>query len=163
LSRSYLNHLVISSMENDDSYCRLLSSVCFGYLCVMTFVLPCSTRYRHFSFLLYAFGKSLPFYIRSIWDWLPGCKLSYCSNRASKASRITSLQFVNGHDVSLLLVGSDDGTVRLWNNYTLAQQGHEPGLVTAWHALADVSPVSRSLNGTVLMLGSLKLYLCMCM
>ncbi|GFG29093.1 hypothetical protein Cfor_00263 [Coptotermes formosanus] len=80
------------------------------------------------------------------WDWLSGCKLSYCSNRGSKASRITSLQFVNSHDVSLLLVGSDDGTVRLWNNYTLTQQGREPGLVTAWHALADVSPVSRSLN-----------------
>jgi regulator-associated protein of mTOR len=54
---------------------------------------------------------------------------------------------VNSHDVTLLLVGSDDGTVRLWNNFTLTQQGCEPGLVTAWQALADVQPVSRSLNG----------------
>jgi regulator-associated protein of mTOR len=90
-----------------------------------------------------------PFCISSIWDWLSGCKLSYCSNRGSKASRITSLQFVNSHDVSLLLVGSDDGTMRLWNNYALTQQGHEPELVTAWQALADVQPVSRSLNGNL--------------
>jgi WD40 repeat protein len=114
-----------------------------------------------FSFFLWILVRILPFYFCSIWDWLSGYKLSYCSNRGSKASRITSLQFVNSHDVSLLLVGSDDGTVRLWNNYTLIQQGREPGLVTAWHALADVSPVSRSLNGnlTVVMwiLSSLKL------
>ncbi|PSN48417.1 Regulatory-associated protein of mTOR [Blattella germanica] len=64
----------------------------------------------------------------------------------SKASRITSLEFVNSHDVSLLLVGSDDGSIRLWNNYALTQQGREPGLITAWQALADVQPVSRSLN-----------------
>lgn len=126
---------------------HLLSSVSFRYSCAMNFVLP--TRYCFSFFFCMYFGKSLPFYICSIWDWLSGYKLSYCSNRGSKASRITSLQFVNSHDVSLLLVGSDDGTVRLWNNYTLIQQGREPGLVTAWHALADVSPVSRSLNGNL--------------
>jgi regulator-associated protein of mTOR len=98
------------------------------------------------------FNKGLFISYFSIWDWLSGCKLSYCSNHGSKASRITSLQFVNSHDVSLLLVGSDDGTVRLWNNYMLAQQGLEPGLVTAWQALADVQPVSRSLNGNSVVL-----------
>jgi hypothetical protein len=115
-------------------------------------------------FVVFMLVRVLPFYICSTWDWLSGCKLSYCSNRGSKASRITSLQFVNSHDVSLLLVGSDDGTVRLWNNYTLTQQGREPGLVTAWHALADVSPVSRSLNGNLTVLTwtliSLKLNWC---
>jgi len=116
----------------------------------MNFVLP--TRYCFSFFLVCILVRVLPFYICSIWDWLSGSKTSYCSNRGSKASRITSLQFVNSHDVSLLLVGSDDGTVRLWNNYTLIQQGHEPGLVTAWHALADVSPVSRSLNGNLTVL-----------
>lgn len=130
---------------------HLLSSVSFRYSCVMNFVLP--TRYCFsFFFFVCILVRVLPFYICSIWDWLSGYKLSYCSNRGSKASRITSLQFVNSHDVSLLLVGSDDGTVRLWNNYTLIQQGREPGLVTAWHALADVSPVSRSLNGNLTVL-----------
>ncbi|KAJ9585619.1 hypothetical protein L9F63_002589, partial [Diploptera punctata] len=82
-----------------------------------------------------------------IWDWQSGSKQNYCSNRASKVTRITSLEFINGHDVSLLMVGSDDGSVRLWNNYALTQQGREPGLITAWQTLADTQNVSRSLNG----------------
>ena len=85
--------------------------------------------------------------VSRIWDWQSGNKLNYCSNRASKASRITSLEFVNNHDVSLLLVGSDDGSVRLWNNNALTHSGREPILITAWQALADVQPVSRTLNG----------------
>ncbi|XP_046991838.1 regulatory-associated protein of mTOR isoform X1 [Schistocerca americana] len=84
-----------------------------------------------------------------IWDWVTGVKQSYCYNRASKQSRITSLDFVNGHDVSLLLVGSDDGTVRLWGNYTLTK-GKEPVLVTAWHALSDIqNPRQNSGAGLV--------------
>ncbi|CAG2063658.1 unnamed protein product, partial [Timema podura] len=35
-----------------------------------------------------------------IWDWLSGAKLNYCNNRASRNSRITSLDFINNHDVS---------------------------------------------------------------
>ncbi|GLG94261.1 Regulatory-associated protein of mTOR [Gryllus bimaculatus] len=80
-----------------------------------------------------------------IWDWYSGTKMSYCSNRASKGSRITSLEFVNGHDMSLLLVASDDGSVRLWNNYSLVM-GKEPLLVTAWQALSDVQHLGRSAN-----------------
>lgn len=130
---------------------HLLSSVLLGIHVLQILCYLLDTVF-HFFFLVCILVRVLPFYICSIWDWLSGYKLSYCSNRGSKASRITSLQFVNSHDVSLLLVGSDDGTVRLWNNYTLIQQGREPGLVTAWHALADVSPVSRSLNGNLTVL-----------
>lgn len=55
--------------------------------------------------------------------------------------RITSLDFVNPHDVALLLVGSEDGGVRLWSNYT----SREPTLVTAWQALPDMTPsISKS-------------------
>nr|CAD7574949.1 unnamed protein product [Timema californicum] len=78
-----------------------------------------------------------------IWDWLSGSKLNYCNNRASRNSRITSLDFINSHDVSLLIVGSDDGTVRVWSNY-VSQQSQEPVLVTAWQALSDVQPVTKS-------------------
>lgn len=84
-------------------------------------------------------------FIFRIWDWGNGVKQSYCYNRASKSSRITSMDFVNGHDVSLLLVGSDDGTVRLWGNYTLSR-GKEPVLVTAWQALSDIQ-TQRQNNG----------------
>nr|CAD7603780.1 unnamed protein product [Timema genevievae] len=78
-----------------------------------------------------------------IWDWLSGAKLNYCNNRASRNSRITSLDFINNHDVSLLLVGSDDGTIRVWSNY-VSKQSQEPVLVTAWQALSDVQPVTKS-------------------
>lgn len=80
-----------------------------------------------------------------IWDWQGNTKLSYCNNRASKESRITSMEFVNSHDASLLLVASDDGSVRLWSNYNLVQS-KEPLLVTAWQALSDVQLIGRSAN-----------------
>ncbi|XP_063240592.1 LOW QUALITY PROTEIN: regulatory-associated protein of mTOR [Bacillus rossius redtenbacheri] len=73
-----------------------------------------------------------------MWDWASGAQLGQWSNHGARGSRITSVQFVNGHDAALLLVGSDDGAVRLWGG------GRDPGLVAAWHALADAPPVSRS-------------------
>ncbi|XP_067006454.1 regulatory-associated protein of mTOR isoform X2 [Anabrus simplex] len=77
-----------------------------------------------------------------VWDWYGGNKLSFCLNRASKGSRITSLQFVNSHDSSLLMAASDDGSIRLWSNYALLQ-GKEPSLITAWMALPDVQLMGR--------------------
>nr|CAD7444287.1 unnamed protein product [Timema bartmani] len=62
-----------------------------------------------------------------IWDWLSGSKLNYCNNRASRNSRITSLDFINNHD----------------SNY-VSKQSQEPVLVTAWQALSDVQPVTKS-------------------
>lgn len=56
------------------------------------------------------------------------------------------MQFVNEHDVSLLMTGSDDGTVRLWSNY-VPRENREPELVTAWQALPDITPSNRSING----------------
>lgn len=72
--------------------------------------------------------------------------MCYCQNKAAKGSRITAMEFVNVHDVTLLLNGSDDGTVRLWSNY-IPRDNKDPELVTAWHALPDVTPSNRSING----------------
>lgn len=52
-------------------------------------------------------------------------------------TRITAMQMANAHDVSLLFTGSDDGSVRLWSNYTLTL-AREPNLVTAWQALSEM-------------------------
>ncbi|XP_012271870.1 regulatory-associated protein of mTOR isoform X2 [Orussus abietinus] len=78
-----------------------------------------------------------------IWDWETGTKLTYCTSRGSKTSRVTALEFINSHDVALLMAGSDDGSVRIWKNYC-SLMGRDPTLLTAWQALADVQPASKS-------------------
>lgn len=63
-------------------------------------------------------------------------------------SRVTALQFINSHDVALLMAGSDDGSVRIWKNYfNYNMLGREPTLLTAWQALADAQPVSKGPAG----------------
>lgn len=78
-----------------------------------------------------------------IWDWQSGAKLTYHLSRGNKASKISSLQFINSHDVTLLMAGSDDGTIRIWKNYFNAL-GRPPTLLTAWQALNDLQPVVKN-------------------
>ncbi|XP_011498096.1 PREDICTED: regulatory-associated protein of mTOR isoform X1 [Ceratosolen solmsi marchali] len=82
-----------------------------------------------------------------IWDWHSGTKLMYHTSRGSRPSRITTLEFINSHDVTLLMVGSDDGSIRVWKNY-YNMFGREPTLLTAWQALADLQPVIKGSAGT---------------
>uniref|UniRef100_A0A1B0CH83 Raptor N-terminal CASPase-like domain-containing protein n=1 Tax=Lutzomyia longipalpis TaxID=7200 RepID=A0A1B0CH83_LUTLO len=51
----------------------------------------------------------------------------------SRYARVTSLEFINAHDRSLVLVGYEDGCVRLWR--PPEGEADEPRLVTAWRAL----------------------------
>lgn len=83
-----------------------------------------------------------------VWDYQSGTKLTFCASRGSKTkSRITALEFINSHDLSLLMTGSDDGSVRVWKNYggTISR---DPILLTAWQALADVQPATKTSNGS---------------
>lgn len=77
------------------------------------------------------------FFSFSIWDWQSNAKLTYHPSRGNKNSRVTALEFVNPHDIALLLSGSDDGSIRIWKNYH-SGMGREPVLLTAWQALADL-------------------------
>lgn len=44
---------------------------------------------------------------------------------------------MNGHDISLLMVASDDGTIKVWKPMiTLTKR--EPVLISAWQALTDM-------------------------
>lgn len=60
------------------------------------------------------------------------------------AHRITSLDFINEHDNTMLLVGFEDGSVRVWSNYANNVSHQDPTLVTAWSALAEISGLSRN-------------------
>merc|ERR1712100_311796 len=56
-------------------------------------------------------------------------------------SRVCSLSLINPTTASPhLLVGSDDGVVRLWRNWNSGQ----PELITAWRALTDMLAVPKS-------------------
>ncbi|XP_044015926.1 regulatory-associated protein of mTOR isoform X2 [Aphidius gifuensis] len=80
----------------------------------------------------------------AIWDWNSGNKLTYYPSRGNKLNtKITTIQYINSHDISLLMTGSDDGSIRVWKNY-YNTFGREPMLLTAWQGLSDLQPVSKA-------------------
>jgi hypothetical protein len=120
----------------------------------------------------------------SVWDWgggasggsvsssgagSSGSRLMHCSSRGPRpgASRITAVEFANGHDVSLLLAASDDGSLRVWRDYasiyspslysasSVSSSIHSAGfgsqtwpkLVSAWQALSDISQPAVAAKG----------------
>lgn len=61
-------------------------------------------------------------------------------NHNPASSRITSLGLVNEHDKALLLVGNDDGTVRLWAD---CQHPDDIDLRSGWNALSGLESGRR--------------------
>ncbi|XP_019699169.1 regulatory-associated protein of mTOR isoform X1 [Harpegnathos saltator] len=83
-----------------------------------------------------------------VWDYQSGAKLTYCASRGNKVkSHVTALEFINSHDLTLLMAGSDDGSVRVWKNYC-GTISPDPILLTAWQALADVQPATKTSSVT---------------
>ncbi|XP_065066347.1 regulatory-associated protein of mTOR-like [Rhopilema esculentum] len=78
----------------------------------------------------------------SIWNYESGVRMNYFDNGNPKTSRITSLDILNAHDLSLLLTASDDGAIRVWRNY-VGNEGSRLELVTAWQALSGMIPSTR--------------------
>ncbi|EDO47933.1 predicted protein [Nematostella vectensis] len=77
----------------------------------------------------------------SIWNWEQGARMNYFNNNNSKLTRITSMEFLNAHDLTLLLTGTDDGSVRVWRDYDGVESPVE--VVTAWQALSGMLPSTR--------------------
>jgi len=50
------------------------------------------------------------------------------------------------------MTGSDDGSVQIWKNYS-GTISRDPILLTAWQALADVQPATKTSSGMYLRLG----------
>ncbi|XP_028828569.1 regulatory-associated protein of mTOR isoform X3 [Denticeps clupeoides] len=74
------------------------------------------------------------------WDWEKGDRLDYFYNGNPRYTRITAMEYLNGHDCSLLLTATDDGALRIWKNF--ADQ-RNPEMVTAWQGLSDMLPTTR--------------------
>lgn len=85
-------------------------------------------------------------FIYRVWDCQTGTKLTYCASHGNKMSRITALEFINAHDITLLMAGSDDGSVRVWKNYS-SMLNRDPVLLTAWQAMADIQPATKATTG----------------
>uniref|UniRef100_A0A7N9AJZ7 Regulatory associated protein of MTOR complex 1 n=1 Tax=Mastacembelus armatus TaxID=205130 RepID=A0A7N9AJZ7_9TELE len=66
--------------------------------------------------------------------------LDYFYNGNPRYTRITAMEYLNGHDCSLLLTATDDGALRIWKNF--ADQKN-PEMVTAWQGLSDMLPTTR--------------------
>ncbi|XP_025084218.1 regulatory-associated protein of mTOR-like isoform X3 [Pomacea canaliculata] len=77
----------------------------------------------------------------SIWDWEMGTRKSLFVNGHHRTSRVSSVEFMNPHDDTLLLCGSDDGAVRIWRNFESEEPGKE--LVTAFQAITDMLPLQK--------------------
>uniref|UniRef100_A0A672MLU4 Regulatory-associated protein of mTOR n=1 Tax=Sinocyclocheilus grahami TaxID=75366 RepID=A0A672MLU4_SINGR len=80
------------------------------------------------------------------WDWEKGERLDYFYNGNPRYTRITAMEYLNGHDCSLLLTATDDGALRIWKNF--ADQ-RNPEMVTAWQGLSDMLPTTRGLTRRV--------------
>jgi hypothetical protein len=95
----------------------------------------------------------------SVWNYKQGRKVVSLDNANPAPARITALGLANEHDRPLLIVGSDDGMVRLWESVhglkageldLDSSQGAEvteapppPYLCTGWQALSGLTPGAR--------------------
>ncbi|WAQ95554.1 RPTOR-like protein [Mya arenaria] len=79
----------------------------------------------------------------SFWDWEQGPKVGYLVNGNPRHTKISTLEYLNAHDNTLLLCGSDDGCVRLWRNYV--GEDVSPDLVSAFQAVSEMLPLTRGL------------------
>lgn len=89
----------------------------------------------------------------SVWNWDQGVRINYINNNNPKISRITSMDFLNAHDLTLLLTGTDDGSVRVWRNIEGDNYSDKSlEMVTAWQALSGMLPSTRG-SGSGLVVG----------
>ena len=54
-------------------------------------------------------------------------------------SRITAMDFLNPHDITLLLTGCDDGTVRIWKGYD-SLDSYDTKLLSSFQGLSEMIP-----------------------
>jgi regulator-associated protein of mTOR len=77
----------------------------------------------------------------SVWDIETGTDICTFDNHA-EGEKVTALEYINPHDLTYLMTGTDKGIVRVWRDWMTPDS--TPRLVTAWKALSDTLPVNKS-------------------
>lgn len=70
------------------------------------------------------------------------------SNLNPSSTRITDIKLLNTHDLTQLMTGCDDGSVRVWRNFMSADKSEKPKLVTAFYIFNDMQNSTK--NGVIL-------------
>mmetsp|Transcript_3984 Transcript_3984/g.8570 ORF Transcript_3984/g.8570 Transcript_3984/m.8570 type:complete len:884 (-) Transcript_3984:463-3114(-) len=88
----------------------------------------------------------------SIWDYEKGTQKSSFKNGNPAGSRMTSAFWINESSSSLLFVGCDDGSARIWrglvqNNGPISSQA--PTLESSFFAIPDMEAGQRSKSGLI--------------
>ena len=88
----------------------------------------------------------------SIWDYETGARKSSFKNGNPSGSRMTSAFWINESSTSLLFVGSDDGSVRIWNgivrnNGQISSQA--PTLSSSFFAIPNMKAGQRGKSGLI--------------
>ncbi|XP_050315215.1 regulatory-associated protein of mTOR [Anthonomus grandis grandis] len=70
----------------------------------------------------------------AIWDWGTGATVYHnkIASKSGQSPRVTSLEWINGHDLGLLLVAADDGSLRIWK-----PESQDAKLIAAWQAFSS--------------------------
>lgn len=77
----------------------------------------------------------------TVWDFHNNIQLSRFSNGNPEGTRISDTKFMNEDDQPLLLVGSSDGVLKVYRNYSQVQ---ETKCVTAFRALNELIPSNKN-------------------
>lgn len=88
----------------------------------------------------------------TVWDTQTGRRVVPFINGNPKGSRMTTAMWLNAASTSLFLIGSDDGSARIWDG--LVENNGDasidaPNLVSAFFAAPDVKAGSRGRSGLV--------------
>jgi hypothetical protein len=79
----------------------------------------------------------------SLWNTDSGCRTYSFCNGNPKSSRMTSSCWINSTSKSLFALGCDDGSVRIWSDFAVKQDGKIPTLSSAFCAIPDIKRDTR--------------------
>lgn len=77
----------------------------------------------------------------SIWDWQQKARLNRFSNGNPTGTKINEIKFINEDDQALLVTGSSDGVIRIYQDYDSEEKVN---LVSAFRGLNDLVPSNKN-------------------